>query len=219
MRLLRYFIFACAVTTWTAALAWAGDCSASGGCPMSAAACKSATASGACTAAMRAACAKHGASATTAMAAGKGCPMHGASAAAAGCSAHAAAMHPACAVCNDDAECEEDVRALGAHTQIVQLRNGAMIVYTVDNPASVHALQAAVARHNNRVVAALGGKTDASLCADCKQLRGAMESGKFTREVVNLEHGCQILMTSSDPSIVQRIHASTSPAMPARAGS
>ena len=218
MRLLRYFILACAVTTWSAAVAWAGECPASGGCPMSAAQCKAATAAGTCTADMKAQCARRGASA--AAAAAKGCPMHGGAATAAmmGCGAHSAA-HAACTVCEDDAACDADVRTLGAHEQVVALRNGAMIVYTIDNPASVHALQAAVARHNGRVVAALEGQGAASLCADCKQMRGAMASGKLTREVVNLERGCQLLLTSSDPAIVLKIHAAAGGPMTARTGS
>jgi len=218
MKLLRYLIFACAVVTGSAAASWAGDCSAGGGCPMSGAQCKGMSASGTCTAAMQAQCAKHGTSA----AAAKGCPMHGGSVAAStamvGCGA-VGARHAGCTVCEDDAACDADVHGLGAREQVVALRNGVMIVYTADNPANVHALQAAVARHNARVLAALAGQSGSSLCGECKQLRGAMASGKYTREVVNLQRGCQLLLTSSDAAIVRRMHASAGAALTARTGS
>ena len=38
-------------------------------------------------------------------------------------------------------------------------------------------------------------------------MRGAIASGKLTREVVNIEGGCLTLMTSSDPAMVAKIHA------------
>lgn len=197
-------------------------------CPMSAAACQAMAASGACTAEMRAQCAKgaaavsmdHCAKGASAASMAKGsCTMHGnaATAAAAGrCDMHGMASHTDCAVCADEASCDGDVRAAGARAQVVSLRNGAMIVYTVENPANVRALQTAVARHNQRVLAALAGQGSSELCSDCKQLRGAMASGKFVREVVNVERGCQVLMTSSDRAIVQQIHELTNAQMAVR---
>ena len=185
-----------------------------------------------CTAAQRAQCAKnmktkgaastgtcsmHSASATAASncsmagkpgAAAGTCAMH-AAAGAAGKGDMAAAAHGDCAVCTDQAACDEDVRALNAHAQIVPLRNGAMIVYTAETPESVHALQAALARHNELIMSALAANGDASLCGGCKSFRGAMASGKFSRELVNVKSGAQVLMTSNDPAIVQRIHDMT----------
>jgi hypothetical protein len=189
-------------TTATAAAATpkAGACPATAACPMSSEQCKAMEASGACTAQMKAACAAKGAK-TTAAAAGQ-CPMH------------ATAAHADCAVCEDELECDGDIRATGARAQVVALRNGAMIVYTLDGAENVRALQAAVARHNQGVVAALQG--DAKLCASCKKLRGALASGKLTREVVNVERGCQLLITSSDRSIVQQVHTCTNAQVAAR---
>jgi hypothetical protein len=37
-------------------------------------------------------------------------------------------------------------------------------------------------------------------------MRGAMASGKLTREMVTIEGGCLTLMTSSDPAIVAKLH-------------
>ena len=181
--------------------AGAASCAASGGCAMSAEACKAMMASGACTAEMQAACAAKGAKGTK-------------SASADGCSMHAMAGHADCAVCSDEMACDDDVKATGARAQMVPLRNGTMIVYMLDSGENVRGLQAAVARHNSRVVSALQG--DAKLCSACKKLRGALASGKLVREVVNVERGCQLLITSSDRSIVQQVHACTSAQVAAR---
>jgi hypothetical protein len=54
-------------------------------------------------------------------------------------------------------------------------------------------------------LASLGDQ--AHLCKDCKAMRGAVASGKVTREVVNIEGGCLSLVTSSDPKIVAQLHA------------
>ena len=53
------------------------------------------------------------------------------------------------------------------------------------------------------------GASDTKLCDDCKQLRGAIASGKLNREVVNVERGVMTLVTSNDRSVVQRIRAMT----------
>lgn len=182
------------------------------------------------------ACPMHGTSASTASAtkaakakedgccmgnasakAGASCAMHGsatAMAAGAKCDAHQMANHSDCGACVDIASCEDDVRATGAHQQVVSLKNGAMLVYTADNAEATRSLQQAVARHNEKIMAALSG--DGKLCSDCKQLRGALASGKMTREIVNINSGCQVLMTSSDRNIVSKIHAMTSGQMAAR---
>jgi hypothetical protein len=181
--------------TKSTATATVASSSKAGGCAMSAEACKAMMASGACTAEMQAACAANG---------GKGVR----TASAGNCSMHATAAHADCAVCADEMACDDDVKSTGARAQVVPLRNGTMIVYMLDSGENVRGLQAAVARHNNRVVAALQG--DAKLCTACKKLRGALASGKLVREVVNVERGCQLLITSSDRSIVQQVHACTS---------
>jgi hypothetical protein len=125
-----------------------------------------------------------------------------------------AMAHADCAVCSDEMACDDDIKATGARAQVVSLRNGTMIVYTLDGTGNVRALQAAVARHNAQVVAALQG--DAKLCSSCKKLRGALASGKLVREVVNVERGSQLLITSSDRAIVEQIQSYTNAQVAAR---
>ena len=138
----------------------------------------------------------------------------GVSAAAAGtCSGHgmatsaARSTHGDCEACLDMADCEQEIESVGAGTQVVPLKNGVMFIYTASTPASVHAVQAAMARRNDHMIqfASAGDKT--KMCANCKAMRSAAASGKLSREVVNIEGGCLTLVTSSDPSLVGKIHA------------
>lgn len=151
-----------------------------------------------------------------AMAAGASgsCAMKGASAAAAGqCSGHgmgamaSSSAHSDCEACVDGSDCSDALDAAGAHRQAVRLKNGVMYVYTADSQNKVSAVQAAVSRRGDHMsrIAAAGDK--AHLCPECKTLRGAMASGKLTREVVNIEGGSLTLITSTDAAVVAKIHA------------
>lgn len=162
-------------------------------------------AAGKCTPEMQASCTPEMKAACGASGAGASCGMHGTS---------AASME--CAVCAEGASCDEDVNAAGAHRQVVALKNGAMLVYTADGPEGVRALQASVARHNATVMAVLAGQRPGKLCSHCKPLRGAMASGKLVREVVNVQRGAQIIITSTDRATVQRIHDMTGAQVAAR---
>jgi hypothetical protein len=195
----------CSMHGATTAAAAASECAAhakgatataanNGCCAMSGTAATAAACEGAKGAAASGSCAMHG---TMAAAAGK-CDMKGAMAHAGGC-----------VVCTDETACDDEMRGLNAHAQVVGLRNGAMIVYTAESPENIRALQVALARHNERVMHALASDTESDLCGGCKSFRGAMASGKFEREVVNVKSGAQVLLTSTDRSIVRRIHEMT----------
>lgn len=152
------------------------------------------------TAAAGASCSMKKKNATTAMAAGTKCDSHG----------NASAMaHGDCSACEDLAMCEEDVRATGARSKVVALKNGAMVVYTADTPENVRAVQTTVSRRNEQMLTAMKASTDGKLCGDCRSMRGAMASGKLHREVVNVESGCMTLITSTDRAIIQKIHSMT----------
>ena len=99
-----------------------------------------------------------------------------------------------------------ELDAAGAHRQIVRLKNGIMYVYTADSPRSVSAVQAAVAHRADRM-ARLATADKAHLCDECKAMRGAMASGKLSREVINIEGGSLTLVTSNDPAVVVKLHA------------
>ncbi len=136
---------------------------------------------------------------TTAMAAGSSCSAHGAGATMA---AHS------CDACADMAQADAELEAAGARAQVVPLKNGVMYVYTADSPDHIRAVQAAVTRSNERAKAVLAAGDRAKLCPGCKRVRGEMASGKMHREVVNVETGAMTLVTSTDRSIVNRLHAS-----------
>lgn len=176
----------------------------------------SASASGKCdskgaSAAKGASCPMHGSATTAGMdhcANAKGAAM---TMAAAGmlCSEHMNGVAHECSACDAWADCDQAVRALGAKMQVVSLKNGAMIVYTAESNADVKALQSLISKRNDKMVSALSASSDKKLCDECKQLRGAMASGKLHREVVNVERGCLTLITSDDRGMVQKIRGMT----------
>ena len=178
-----------------------------------------------CTGAGKAGSASAVTASNTGSAKASGCGAHGASAgydhcgmkttsastAVAGlrCTEHQNGVAHDCAACEDWMQMDKDARAIGARSQVVALKNGAMIVFTADTPAQVKQLQAMVAKRNEHMTAAYAGASDAKLCDDCKQLRGAIASGKLNREVVNVERGVMALVTSNDHAVVQRIRNMT----------
>ena len=125
------------------------------------------------------------------------------------CSEHMSGVAHDCSACAAWADCDQAVHALGGRTQVVSLKNGAMIVYTAESNSDVKALQSLVSKRNDKMVAALSASSDKKLCDECKQVRGAMASGKLHREVVNVERGCLTLITSDDRALVQKIRAMT----------
>lgn len=166
-------------------------------------------------AASHAACSATKSASHAACASSKGASAAGASG---GCmmnAAHAMAMD--CSACEDWALCETQIDATGARSQVVALKNGVMIVYTAEGAEGVRAVQAAVARRGEGMKASVTSrKADAKLCPDCKQMRGALASGKLHREVVNVEKGAMDLLTSNDKAIVQKIHSMTGAQIAAR---
>ena len=134
----------------------AGVSAQAGACPMHATTAVAAGASGACgnhatTAAVAAgssgACGNHGASTASADKASGHCGDKAALSAGAGqCNGRGmarfsgAAQHPECDACADMAECEAELSAAGAQTQVVPLRNGVMFVYTANSPGAVNAV-------------------------------------------------------------------------------
>jgi hypothetical protein len=144
----------------------------------------------------------------TAMAAGSGysCGGKGMS----GATAHNQ-NHADCDACAGLADCDGQLKASGALTQVVKLKNGLMYVYTVQEPGKVRAIQAAVAQRYHRLQALQAAGDKAKLCPECKTMRGAMASGKLSREMVTIEGGCMALVTSSDRAIVSKLHAMVEP--------
>lgn len=189
-----------------AAKAAAVTASVNGACPYATSA-VAASAGDHCAAgkASAAAASAHGACATkgakfSASAAGA-CTGHGMAAMAAN------SNHADCDACADMADCSGALDAAGAHRQTVRLKNGIMYVYTADSPRSVSAVQAAVARRMDRMARLASAGDKARLCDECKAMRGAMASGKLSREVINIEGGSLTLVTSSDPTVVAKLHA------------
>lgn len=116
------------------------------------------------------------------------------------------AIHPDCEACMDMQACESALRKLGASMQVVSLKNGVMYVYTAD-ANHIRTVQQELSHRRDQMAVFTAAGSNAHLCPDCRQMRGAAMSGKLTTEVVNVDGRCVSLMTSSDPTIVARIHA------------
>lgn len=114
--------------------------------------------------------------------------------------------HGSCDACADMALCEGELKAAGSQYQTVPLKNGVMFVYTAVNARGVRAVQTAISRRTERMNALVSAEK-ATLCPDCKSMRGALASGKLNREIVNVEGGAISLVTSDDPSIVAKLYA------------
>jgi len=115
--------------------------------------------------------------------------------------------HNGCDACADLSLCDQELKSASSVAQVVKLKNGVMYVHTASSPSDVRALQSAMTRRNERLVAMSAAGEKAKLCPDCKAMRGAMASGKLTREMVAIEGGCLTLMTSTDPSMINRLHS------------
>ncbi len=156
------------------------------------------------TAAMNDACCEKGAKGAkgvSAMAAGANCGTHGTT------SAKTMSKAGDCDACADLAMCADDAKSLGANVSVVPLKNGVMYVYTAEQAGRVQAVQAEMTRRSDHIAAVMAAGDKAKLCPECKLLRGAIASGKLSRELVNIEGGCLTLMTSTDPAMVAKLHA------------
>ena len=111
-----------------------------------------------------------------------------------------------CDACADMAMCESELKSAGSQYQVVPLKNGVMYVYTASDARDVRSVQTAISRRTDRINS-LASVQGVKLCPECKRMRGAMASGKLTREVVNIEGGSISLVTSSDPTMVAKLYA------------
>lgn len=110
-----------------------------------------------------------------------------------------------CDACAELATCDQELARIGIETQVVPLKNGVMIVYTASKAGKAHAVQAAMARRNDRLHTLTAMGDQVKLCDECKAMRGAMASGKLTRETVNIGGGVLTVMTSEDPAMVAKL--------------
>jgi hypothetical protein len=122
-----------------------------------------------------------------------------------GRAANATAAREGCDACSDLAHCEAELEAAGATMQTVPIKNGVMFVYTAATPGQVNAIQSVMTRRTEHLSRILTSGDKAHLCDDCREMRGAMVSGRLMREVVNIEGGTLVLVTSDDPQLIKRI--------------
>ncbi len=122
----------------------------------------------------------------------------------------------ACDACASWAQCRGQLQSAGASTQVVPLKNGIMYVYIADTPAAMRAVQVAVEQHHERLHALEAAGDRARLCSSCRAIRGGEASGRVVHEVLNIDGGCLMVTTSSDPAMVAKIYAAAGITLPAR---
>lgn len=111
-----------------------------------------------------------------------------------------------CDYCASMVACNDELKALGANIQVIMLKNGVAFLYTAGTSNGTNAVQAAMARRNERDEAIARSGAKAHVCDECRAMRQAMTEGKINREVVRIEGGSMAIMTSTDPTIVAKFH-------------
>jgi hypothetical protein len=124
-----------------------------------------------------------------------------------------------CEICDDWVVCQEELDRAGATAQVVPLKNGIMYVFMADTPRKARLVQATLARRQERLKTLMHAGEKAHLCPMCKEMRGAALSGKLQREVINIEGGCIVMVTSKDSGVVSKIYAQAGVKPPSRSKS
>ncbi len=112
-----------------------------------------------------------------------------------------------CEACSAWEVCAMELERAGAGVQAVPLRNGVMAVYTSSNPEGMRVIRSALTRYQEHMVALTMTGEAVRLCPACRLLRGAAASGRLMREVIPVEKGAMLLMTSPDPAVISMLRA------------
>lgn len=115
--------------------------------------------------------------------------------------------HSDCESCSDWSVCEGELAKAESQMQVIPLKNGVMYVFTSTDPNNAGRVQSVLSSRNNRVKALMEAGDQATLCGQCKAFRGAIASGNLTREVVNIEGGSLMIMTSPDRQMVNQLYS------------
>jgi hypothetical protein len=117
------------------------------------------------------------------------------------------AVVQSCEACSAWEVCAMELESAGAGMQAMPLRNGVMSVYTSSAPDGMRIVRNALTRYQEHMVALIMTGDAVRLCPTCRLMRGAAASGRLTREVLPVEGGGILLMTSPDPSVVAMLRA------------
>jgi len=112
-----------------------------------------------------------------------------------------------CEACGAWEVCAMELEGAGAGVQAMPLRNGVMSAYTAGTPDGMRVVRNALTRYLEHMVALAMTGDAVRLCPHCRLMRGAAASGRLTREVIPIEGGGILLMTSPDPALVAMVRA------------
>jgi hypothetical protein len=91
-----------------------------------------------------------------------------------------------------------------------------MSVYTSGSADGMRVVRNALTRYQEHMLALITTGDAVRLCPACRLMRGAAASGRLMREVIPVEGGGILLMTSPDPSVVAMLRAEAGIAPPPR---
>ena len=112
-----------------------------------------------------------------------------------------------CEACGAWEVCAMELESAGSSMQTMPLRNGVMSVYTAGTPDGMRVVRNALTRYLEHMVALTMTGDAVRLCPACRVMRGASASGRLMREVIPIEGGGILLMTSADPALVAMVRA------------
>lgn len=118
-----------------------------------------------------------------------------------------ASVVESCESCSAWEVCAMELEGAGSGMQSMPLRNGVMSVYTSGSPAGMRVVRSALTRYQQHMLALTTTGDAVRLCPACRLMRGAAASGRLTREVIPVEGGGILLMTSPDPAVVAMLRA------------
>jgi hypothetical protein len=112
-----------------------------------------------------------------------------------------------CEACSAWEVCAMELESAGAGMQAMLLRNGVMSVYTSGSPDRMRVVRNALTRYQEHMLALTMTGDAVRLCPACRLMRGAAASGRLMREVIPIEGGGILLVTSPDPAVVEMLRA------------
>lgn len=112
-----------------------------------------------------------------------------------------------CEACSAWEVCAMELEGADAGMQTMPLRNGVMSVYTAGAPDGMRIVRNALTRYREHMVALVMTGDAVRLCPHCRLMRGAAASGRLAREVIPVEGGGILLMTSPDPAVIAMLRA------------
>ena len=119
-----------------------------------------------------------------------------------------ASVVEACEACGAWEVCAMELEGAGAGMQVHAPAQRRHVASTPPaRPRGMRVVRSALTRYQQHMLALTTTGDAVRLCPACRLMRGAAASGRLTREVIPVEGGGILLMTSPDPAVVAMLRA------------